>query len=200
MNKPLYSTIILILSLGFGFFYVKPQFDITGQHRADIATLDDTLKGTGQIQLLIQQTEKTLGGIDANQLSRFSVFLPETIDPLRLANNLQQIGFSHSIMLGKIKVWESANLPVAGTTASALGGVVATPKLQKYVTTKTSFDFTASNESFQAFLSDIERNLGLMNVTSLSFVPVAASTDPKIKGPTSPLYQYSVEIETYSLK
>jgi hypothetical protein len=207
MSNPIISILVLLLSFGFGFFYVKPEYDTMQQRRNDSVVLDATLQSTNEIQSLIQQTGKTLTGINPTDLSRFSVFLPESIDPLRLANNLQHIGFSHGIALTKIKVGASSKTPqIAPDQVAASGiqnvaaGVAATATAQKYATTATTFDFNASDSAFNAFLGDIEKNLGLMNVTELTFTPVAQtdSTGKVIKS-SGPQYLYSMTIETYSL-
>lgn len=202
MSNPFYSILIIIVSLGFSFFYVKPEYDTSRGGRDNLATLDATLKNTGQIQTLIDQTANTMSSIDAEKLSRFSVFLPETTDPLRLANNIQHIGLSHGIFLQKIKVGDPTKLseaqPVSGSEGFPVGGVPAAASTPKYATIKTTFSFTTSDTAFKAFLGDIEKNLGLMNVTALTFAPVDTATTGK-KTSSNSLYQYDVEIETYSL-
>lgn len=201
--------IAILASLGFGFFYVKPAYDTLNQRKGDLATLGETLQSTKEIQSLIDKTGKTLDGLNPDELARFAVFLPETMDPIRLANNIQRMGMLRGIFLGKINVETLTKnpAPIAGQTANIApakagpgqkGAGVVGPK---YVTTKTTFSFSASDEAFRAFLGDLEKNLGLMNVTSLKFSPVLESGDnQKIKILLVPQYQYTIEIETYSLK
>lgn len=234
MLKPIFSFIVVILSVGFAFFYVKPGYDHMVERRADLATLAGIFKDTDRIRALIDQTEKTLQGIDTTDLARFAVFLPEAADPLRLANNLQRIGLVNGIVLGNIKVEEiekggQKNDAQKGGSQSALsgaasgavkifsladgnetgqvketrgrGGMTTATGDKKYATTKASFTFTSTYEAFSKFFFDIENSLGLIDVTSLSFTPVPESTDAKnIKKPAPLLYQYTVEINTYSLK
>lgn len=190
------------MSLIFGFFYVKPAYDITTGRRADLTTLDATLKSTSQIQTLISQTENTLNAIDPAAQKRFSVFLPATADSIRLANNIQHIGQAHTIVIDKIKGSDQARSAPGGTGIQAVASDInAAAKAKKYVTTKTEFSFTTSDDLFRAFLADLEKNLGLMNVTSLSFTSAPEAVDPlKVKRSTAPQYLYTIIIETYSLK
>lgn len=195
------SIAIIVLSLGFGFLYVKPQYDTTVSRRADLVTLDETLKSTSQIQSLITQTENTLDTIDPAALQRFSVFLPTTADSILLANNIQHIGQTHGIVLDKIKTSDQLKSQGATGAKAAASDVIAAASAKKYATIKTEFSFTTTDDSFRAFLGDLEKNLGLMNVTSLSFTPAPDGVGSlKVKGSATPEYLYTIAIETYSLK
>lgn len=209
MSNPIFSIIAIFASLGFGFFYIKPAYDTMSQRQGDLATLSETLQSTKEIQSLIDKTGKTLDSLDPATLARFAVFLPETTDPIRLANNIQRMGMLHGIFLGKISVenatksstsvgGQSVNTAPAKTVAGQKGAAIAEAK---YVTAKTTFSFAATDEAFRAFLGDLEKNLGLMNVTALTFSPVPESSDgQKVKRLYVPQSQYTIEIETYSLK
>lgn len=202
MTNPIFSIITIILSLSFGFFYVKPQFDITQGRRHDLAVLDETLKNTKEIEGLIAETGRTLDSIDPKELERFSVFLPDTTDAIRLANNIQRVAFSHRIALEKIKVENSTKLAApapAGLSGveGVAAGIVAEASLQKYATTKTTLTFTTSDELSRSYLADLEKSLGLMNITALAFTPVVESE--KSLRSAVPQYQYVVALETYSL-
>lgn len=203
MSNPIISFLIIVLSLGFGFFYVKPAYDSAEGRRTDLTTLAETLKNSGEIQALVDQTANTMSGIDADKLTRFSVFLPETTDALRLANNIQHIALSHNITLDKVKVGDPSKAPLVQSTegvnagiAAAVSGVQAAA--QKYATTRTVLAFKANDVAFGAFLGDIERSLGLMDVTMLSLIPVADTQGLK-NVPSIPQYQYEIEVDTYSL-
>ncbi|HAS84945.1 MAG TPA: hypothetical protein DCS23_02655 [Candidatus Yonathbacteria bacterium] len=226
MTKPIISFVILVLSIGFAFLYVLPAYNLNAKLRGDIESLTNVLSQSKEIKMLIDETKTKLGGIEKSGLDRFEVFLPETIDPIRFANNIQYIGRKNKIILSGIKVEESVNGGVSagvssGVTASqglvsvvSLGAQIekaqgtlaqstqsGTLTVGKYATTKASFSFTTAFETFQAFLDDIEKSLGVVDVTSLSFSPVATDTSastPSTPPPTT--YQYSMTIETYSLK
>lgn len=210
MNNPIFSILIITLSLGFSFFYVKPGYEAVQQRRSDLATLAITLKSSDEIKGLVDQTEKTLSGLDAQELARFMVFLPETTDSLRLANNIQHIGTANGIRIGKIRVGDSTNMSISSNSAQATGlpGVVATltsaASAQKYATTKTDFAFVATEEAFRAFLSDLEKSLGLVNVASLTLTPMADSGDTskgkRIVAVSVPQFEFEMQVETYSLK
>ena len=234
MSKSIISLIIIVLSLGFAFFYVKPEYDLMQGHRADVARLNTIFSKSEGIERLIGETKETLDGVGDSERASFSIFLPETTDPIRFANNLQYIGLKNGIVLGDILVEESVNgvqKSAGATTGSAAqgavqgavnvftigrkaelsqeayeasmagGGAEASATDKKYISTRASFVFVTTIESFEIFLNDLEKSLRLINITKLSFSLAPELSDvKKVKksGPT--LYQYAVTVEAYSLK
>ncbi|MBI5077832.1 MAG: hypothetical protein HZB11_00480 [Candidatus Yonathbacteria bacterium] len=224
MTKPIISFIVLIISSGFAFFYVVPAYNLSQERRDDIVALSKVLSTSGEIKALIDKTKKNMDGIEPSSLSRFEVFLPEKIDAVRFANNIQYIGRKNRIILSDIKVEGPANGTLKNTAPSGVSvtqGIVNTVSLgakinqaqgaytmnptiegkasvsgKKFVSTSANFTFVASYEASQLFLNDLEKSLGLINLTDISFVMLPP--DSKSKAP--PTYQYTVAIETYSLK
>lgn len=226
MTKPIISFVVLILSIGFTFFYVVPAYNLNVERRGDIESLSKILSTSSEIRTLIDETKTNLGLIDPTGLASFEVFLPEKIDQIRFANNIQHIGRKNRIILSDIKVEGATN----GTMSSGSSGLSATQGLvntlsigskmelaqgttapdaqggniplgKKFVTTKASFTFTATYEMFQLFLYDLEKSLGVIDLTEISFVQVPeASGASKSKTSSTPMYQFTMAIETYSLK
>lgn len=227
MTKPIISFVILVLSIGFAFLYVIPAYNLNVERRGDIESLTKILSTSSEIKTLIDQTKTNLGSIERSGLDRFEVFLPERIDPIRFANNIQYIGRKNRIILSDIKVEGSVNGVVASTTpagvtatqgfikATSLGAQIGKAEgaydsqssqtgvqaNEKFATTKANFSFTSTFETFQSFLDDLEKSLGVIDVTSLSFSQVTAETSASSpRTPPPPTYQYAMTIETYSLK
>lgn len=123
MSKPIISLIVIILSLGAAFLYVKPEYNIMVSHRTDVQTLNDIFSQADSINKLLTHTQETLDGVDASDLARFSVFLPETSDSIRLADNLQQIGLNRGLILRDIKVDVPSNAPQKSAGSVALNAV-----------------------------------------------------------------------------
>lgn len=231
MTKQLFSFIVIILSLIFAFFYVKPEYTLMQERRADFANLVETSNISAIVKTLIRETGRNLSSVAPSDLARFSVFLPDVIDPIHFANDLQNLGTMNGVILENIKVTEPKNLDQKSTGVSSQGvvtqlaqGIVSlgsdpkqaqsvvpsenpvvattnTPSTQKeYVVTKASFTCTATYEKFSLFLESLEKSLGLVNVTALSFTPYIETDPQKIKMGGEQAYEFSASIETYSLK
>ncbi|MBI5400695.1 MAG: hypothetical protein HZB12_01075 [Candidatus Yonathbacteria bacterium] len=121
MNKLFISFTIIVLSVGFAYFYVKPLYDSTMKRRADFMMLTNIFNNAGEIDALISETAETLAVVDPIKRARFAKFLPESIDSLRFANDLQHIGAKNGIVLENIRFFEEH---VAGMNDSKdTGGV-----------------------------------------------------------------------------
>lgn len=220
MYKPLFSLAIILLSVVFGFMYVKPQYERAQSQRAAIISLDETLGIVGEIETKIENTKKELESISRVDSERFAVFLPEKIDTIRFANDLQRIGKTHRLILADIKIEDPTLSMVAATSTGAqatkgsvestfsldreaqrndLGGTPQSAVSKKYRTSKASFSVSTSYGDFFNLLADIERSLGLINITSLSFRPADETNSETNNASSEQLYQYAVELETYSL-
>lgn len=184
MTNPIISFIVLFLSLGFTFFYVMPEYQLNQERRTDVDVLAKALLSSEEITSLINKTKYSLVSIGTTGLPRFEVFLPETVDPLRFANNIQTVASKSRIVLKEIKVTSAAD---NAEQKSTTGDSTPVAGKGKYATTKATFTFTADYETFQLFLNDLEKSLGLIKVSYLEFA-------------SQPTYQYAMEIETYSLK
>ena len=225
MIKPIISLIIIAFSIGFGFFYSKPKYDEVQSTRADLEQLIKTSQSASEIKDIIAETGRSLSAVDPEDKARFDVFLPETLDSIRFANNIQHIGVANGLVLSDIKVEQQKGQEASASAAqsttvqpSATAGVTKILSVKqtlgeepvndtggnlqkKYGVTKASFALAATYSGFLLFLNDLEKSLGLINITSLSFKELAAGADEKVvQKDLPPLYQFNIEIETYSLK
>lgn len=230
MTKPITSFVVLALTAGFIFFYVVPEYKLNNARRSDVESLTKTLSAFSEIRMLVDKTKKNLSSIDSAEMSRFGVFLPEKVDELRFANNIQSIGTRNKISVTDIKVEgptkglqkvgpaggssngqglvnalsisdKATEAKISGTTGATTKSSSSVALSKKIAATTAKFSFAATYESFQLFLNDLEKSLGLMDITSLYFIPLPESATAKNSKTSAPLiYQFTVEMETYSLK
>lgn len=219
MLKSIFSLIVISFSVGFSMFFVVPLYQASNDSRTNLEKVQETFSNAQNITTLLNETESTLNGPEAvRQTDLFNEFLPTNVDSIRLANNLKEQAKVRGLMLMNLKVDDKIIKPTVSATSTSgqLASVVESAPAgdgaqgekkdgKKFVTTKASFNITSTQSGFRIFLDDLEKSLGLINVTSLSFQehpeaqnvkPVAASS----KTPVPLLYDYTVEIETYSLK
>ena len=216
MIRPILYIMVIVISLGFSFLKVFPAYSSVEGRRASLAVLNSASDSVGEIKTLIGETKNEIMTIDSANLEKFDTFLPETIDEIRFVNNLFHIGISNNILLEDIRVEKKGEKPALdseenikkneltvtsiysslSTPASRFS--VATPK-GKYVATKVHFSFSAPYKTALIFFDDIERSLGLINITALSF---SHQEDKEVSrvGLTAVPYQYTLEFETYSLR
>lgn len=223
MTKLIISFIVLVLSTAFAFLYVLPAYDVSSGRRADIETLSKNLSTSSEIIQLIADTKNNLNRIEPGNVARFKAFLPEEVDPIRFAKNIQDIGTENMVNMTSIKVdtpstQQDGSSQTGGTAQNIKNQLSLEAKLnqadgmniqveggatqaeKKYATTKTTITFETNFEKFQLFLNALETSLGLMDVTGLSFVLSSETDEEKMATRSSPKYQFLMTVETYSLK
>lgn len=222
MWKPIISIVITIASIFFLVTYVIPEYRSVQELRGNILVLDRISDETKTIKNLLEDTAIVLEEIPKESDDRFSLLIPESVDHLRFANMLKTMALGRGIVLKDIKVNKEDNLLVggargkkdeegfllnlkntialepgkstSGNTQSGPGSIPGTK--EKYTTTKGSLVFTATYPAFLSFLEDIERSLTLIKVTELVFSPKKEDS----KKSSLPLYDYQIQVETYSIK
>ena len=107
--------------------------------------------------------------------------LPDNVDTVRLALELDSIASRYGVAIRDVRVGDEA-----GQNAD---GPILPENSLPYQKVIVSFQFTSNYENAKRFLSDMEKNLRIMEIKSLSF-----------KSDDSGLYTYNVAIETYWLK
>lgn len=205
MINPFFSIIIISVSVLSIFLYEVPLLNQIKIKETDLQVLEKGLEEAKQINNLVDETTKTLRGIDPVVIKRLEIIIPEQLDEVRFANNLYNIGFKNNLFLENIKINKSNKEVKVGldtqnkkesTKDVAIPIPVATnanisPE-SKFVMTKISFDLVASYAEFQALADDMEKSLGIMNIERLEFHENTGSGGGR--------YLYKVELVTYSIK
>lgn len=219
MWKPIASIFITLATIIFTVTFVVPEYERVQELRKNIATLDSVSGDIKTSQVLLDETAASLKNIPQEGENRFSLLIPEVIDHLRFANMLKEMAANRGIVLREIKVSKEQSAALVGggngkdesglfsnikntfslDQGARTGGVQAgepSLKNRNYVTTQGQISFTATYQGFLFFLSDIEKSLILMDVTELSFSPRKEGA----RKSAVPLYDYQMQVETYSLQ
>lgn len=205
MLNPFSSIIIISVSILSIFLYEVPLLNQIKTKEADLQVLEKGLEEANQINNLVDETTKTLKGIDPVIMKRLEVIIPEQLDEVRFANNLYNIGFKNNLFLENIKINKSnkevkVGLDTQNKKETIKDVVIPVPVAinanvspeNKFVMTKISFDLVASYAEFQTLADDMEKSLGIMNIETLEFHENTGSSGGK--------YLYKVELVTYSIK
>jgi Tfp pilus assembly protein PilO len=186
--------IILILSsLTIFFGYVNPNYKGTGtpSNVADYSTysvlslkdeltkFQDIAKGSTSIvakrNMLVAKKNK----IPEADTARLEKLLPSNIDNIRLIIEIGNIAAGRNLIIKNVSIGEmKKGSDSIGGQGSSLYGVLP-----------MKFSVNASYSNFLSFLTDLENNLRIIDITEISFT----STD-------SGFYDFNVGLNTYWLK
>ncbi|MEX2013639.1 MAG: hypothetical protein WD897_01870 [Parcubacteria group bacterium] len=177
------KTAIILLLLSVGLFYtftngqyqdVKKLSILSGEYRNVLQNISAIIELRDRLLV----TYETFTGAE---VERINEVLPDNIDTVRLALDLDGMASRHGISIESIQTavgsGEGANL----ITPSASGRV--------YEKATVSLGFVSNYQNFMRLLADIERSLRIMNIKSISF-----------QTSESGLYDYTISVETYWLK
>ncbi len=186
----LFPIILIITSIGLFFGYIDPNYKGTGATgdyttmgiiplRAELAKYQDIAKSSNSIVSERDNLVKKKNTISNDDQARLERLLPSNIDNIRLIIEISQIAANRGLVAKNISVSSNAKPATA-----AIG-----PNDSLYGTLTMNFTVNASYSNFLNFLSDLENNLRLVDITNITF----GSSD-------SGFYDFSVTLNTYWLK
>jgi Tfp pilus assembly protein PilO len=120
-------------------------------------------------------------GVTPEQLDQLQKLLPEKVDNIRLIVDLNAVAARNQSSLRNIRVVSDEQPASAGAPAAANQKV--------YGTLSVSFSVSMTYKQYLDFMKDIEENLRLMDVSSMSFTPSETGT-----------YDFAITLKTYWLR
>lgn len=177
------NTAIILLLLSVGLFYTVTR--VQYQEVVELGALADEYRNvlqnvSGVIELRdrLLVTYETLPAADIDRLNKI---LPDNIDLVRLALDLDGMASRYDISIKNIQATTGADGEARSIVLPEHGNI--------YETAEVSFGFVSNYENFMRLLADLESNLRIMDIKSVSF-----------QTGESNLYDYKISVETYWLK
>ena len=181
------ALLLIVASIGVFFGYIKPTYSTIQDLQNQDATYDDSLVKIQSLNDSIVKDNKTIKSFSADDIDRLNKFLPDGIDNVKLIIELMNTGSDYGLAIKGIALDQSS---VSGGQTNTAPVQTAASK-QGYNSVNVSFNVTASYENFLIFIKGLERNLRLVDITSISFTPSSDKGD---------VYNFHVALKTYWLK
>jgi len=170
--------LLLIIAILGSIFYTKPLYADIMKLRADRAQYNEALANA---QLLDDRLTKLINdknSFSSDDLARLRAMVPDNIDTVRLAIEINEIAKKYSSGIKSISLTNTADMQSASKkTSKAIANNAVT----------IGFSVGMSYDSFIDFTRDIESNLRIADVVGVSFTP----DDTKF------IYTFNVTIKTY---
>jgi len=179
--------ILIVLSLAVFFGYVNPTYqgdkgDSIVNLRAKMSGLNLATVNANQVSRDRNSKVQIESKISSDQRSRLVKMLPDNIDNVRLAVEMDKLARRYS--LSGIKNVSLSN--VEATDPNAIGATKETDYGEIVLKFTTNMTF----ENFLVFVGDLERNLRLVDITNITFQASDLSSN----------YDFNVTLKTYWLK
>ena len=174
------SIALLVLAVGIFYTFTSPQYSDAQALVAQAADYRNIVDNVSRIKEARDSLLTSFESIPAGEKDRLMKILPDNVDSVELARDLDTIASKYGIAVQALQVDppSESNRPMLAPDAK-----------QAYESSIVAFSFVSNYSNFVKFLTDIEKNLRLMDVRAVTF----RTADPG-------LYEHRITIETYWLK
>jgi hypothetical protein len=193
--------IFLILVAGLlSFLFTKPLLGEIKQLKLEISTYNTALNNSGELIIARDSLLEVYNrGIKIEDKNKLDHLLPSSINSIELALEIGKIANLHGIPIHDIS-FDSIKIKNGDPSTNEEIAIAeeGTENLP-YNIFPMSFVVDGRYDTFLNFLKDLETNLRLVDVKSISFTLPTSSPDQKNKVNPN-VYSYSLKIDTYWLK
>ncbi len=193
--------ILIGIALSVFFMFGNPIYsDISGL-KTQVGSYNEALNNSKALENERDKLTAKYNTIDPENLTKLQKLLPENVDNIRLILEIEQIASPYGMTLSDVKYNandDTANTPAvaAPTPGVVQGGTAAQATSKDYGVFNLEFSVSASYNNFINFTKDLESNLRIVDISSVSFS--SDNNSGKTNAPES--YKYDFKIRTYWLK
>ncbi|MEK7177033.1 MAG: type 4a pilus biogenesis protein PilO [Patescibacteria group bacterium] len=175
------AVILLLLSIGIFYTFTSGQYQEVKNLRTLALEYKNVLDEAAAIEELRDSLLNTYSAIPKAEIERLNKVLPNTVDTVQLAFDLDGMASKYGISIRSVKTNTDIT---ANQDFSVLPDHAPT-----YNKASITFSFISNYANFKQMLADVEKSLRLMDVSSISF-----------QSQDSGLYDYQISADTYWLK
>ncbi len=186
--KSFISLLFITVSILAFFLLIKPQYQDLQVTRQEVSLANTNLETASRLAQERDALIAKYNSISKTDLDNIKTLLPDSVDNIRLIIQVNSLATKNGLSLLR-----NVDYQTDQQTDPNLQDPNAVP--QPYGEFVISFQTSGQYKNFLAFLSDLEQNLRLVDVTKVEFLPADASTQSAASSLT-----YKVTLKTYWLK
>lgn len=179
------SFLILLIAIIMVVFYAKPQYDKLNALKLQYSQYEDALKKAQELKAVRDQLLDKYKSIPDEDMEKLKKVVPEKYNPVKFVADLNGIANKYGMTLFEVNIRENQQ-------ASSREEVVS-EAVPLYSVVTLDFSTKGSYENFILMLKDMENNIQLADVKSLTVSPLK-------EGEKSVGLNFKVSIDTYWLK
>ena len=195
MMRLLIPIILFIVSAVSFFLFTNPLYLEIKQLRTDTASYSEALQNANQLRKVRDDLNTRYKSFTPVDIDRLQKMVPNTVDNIRLILEINSIANKYSMVLKNIKY----DTETKQTTDPRFAEVPQQGPKKQYQTFEMAFSTEGSYDNFLLFLRDLEKNLRIVDISSITFS--APDANPGQQGQTNAnVYRYDFKVKTYWLK
>jgi len=204
--KLILSVSFIIISVALFFVFTDPTYGDIRALNTDVSAYNEALNNSTELQRTRDTLSNTYKNIPQEDKDNLSHFLPDTIGNIELILEIEKIANLYGMPVKNIK-FDTKSLEQGTVNKDNIVVAEKDPKdYLPYGVFPMEFVIEGRYDTFVSFLKELEHNLRLVDVKSISFVvpsPSLASTSTgtttlDINNPN--IYSFTLQIEIYWLK
>ena len=188
---------ILLLGVSIGGFltFVTPAYNEVQALRAQVRAYDDALNNSKTLENERDKLVTKLNNITPVNRDKIQKMLPDGVDNIRLILEIEKIASIYGMSLKNVK-YEDEKKAEEGEPEVVQAGVDVGDLNKEYGIWNLEFSVEGPYSNFINFTRDMEKNLRLVDVSSVEFSSLTSSSSKS----TNDSYIYTFKIKTYWLK
>jgi Tfp pilus assembly protein PilO len=186
-----YIFLLIIIGASIGVFVtlINPRYQEIKAMRKDVASYAARLETAQKLKLSREELIARYNSIPKADLDNLKILLPDSVDNIRLIIQLDSLATKNGLSSLRSVQYDAAKTDPSTKTVETTSG----PQ-RPYGEFNMSFETTGQYKNFLSFISDLEQNLRLVDISTVTFSP--AVNDRGL----SDSIKYSVTLKTYWLK
>ena len=180
MIKSLLPIILVAVAVGLFYTFIDPTYKEVQELKQEEQKFDDALQKSRELQALRDTLLAQYNSFSENDLERLNKMLPDHVDNVRLALDVNSVASQYSMRIKNITV-SDAPRAVRRTGSNVLGELPDT-----FESVTISFVVASTYNNLIAFIKDLERSLRVVDLTELSF-----------SSGEGDLHEYQLSFKTY---
>lgn len=191
--------ILLGLAISLFFLFTNPIYNDISKLKAEVASYNEALDNSKALENERDKLTAKYNAISKDDLTKLEKLLPENVDNIRLILEIEQLALPYGMVLKDVK-YNTGDKVDANAEGVVQGGNIVKDTLKDYGIFDLEFSTTGTYNNFISFTKDLESNLRIVDMSSISFLSTPAVTTVGSKVISSEVYTYNFKIKTYWLK
>src|SRR3990167_643494 len=180
------------------FMFTNPVYKDISELRAEVASYNEALDNSKALENERDKLTAKYNSINPENLTKLEKLLPENIDNIRLILEIEQIALPYGMALRDVRYNTDEKTIAAAVPGAVVGGGVVAPISNKdYGSWDLEFSTVGSYYNFMNFTRDLESNLRIVDISSITFSSGDGGVGSSPGSGSSDSYKYSFKIKTY---
>jgi hypothetical protein len=178
--------------------FINPLYKEVVDLRSEMVSYNQALDNAQALENERDKLVKKYNSIEPADLTRLQKLLPDSVDNIRLILEIEKLASPYGMVLRDIK-YESSEKTDSAVSALPQDQLIGSQTESKnYGVWNLEFSTRGTYANFVNFIKDLENNLRMVDISSITFSS-NPSLSPSKKQPVDS-YQYDFKIRTYWLK